>query len=340
MEIIVEATEQDHKDFYREYGLKRNLLQRVLILIVIDFLLSYFEPLSLNYLVNLLVIGIVLFTVLSLSSYFLAKARFKNEYDNLLFPHVQKTYKPFATGIEVTEDAETVFLKYAEVKQTGKAGNFIFLILLDGSYYLLPIWCFSSLHEARHFLRLVTNGVANAKGIRPKEPFTFKPGYLFAILCLIPIIGFVTGIILIILGIVHYKDRIFIIIGSIGVLVTVAIYGSMIYYTENNSFTSDGFTDITKIQLNELVKNIEFYKLQNGAYPDSLKQIETKDSFVSTTDPLQTFKQKKDVMYQYHKDRNRYLLFSVGKDGKPNTKDDIYPTLTNPDSSKLGFIRK
>jgi hypothetical protein len=27
-------------------------------------------------------------------------------------------------------------------------------------------------------------------------------------------------------------------------------------------------------------------------------------------------------------------------DGKPNTADDIYPTLTNADTSKLGFIRK
>jgi hypothetical protein len=92
--------------------------------------------------------------------------------------------------------------------------------------------------------------------------------------------------------------------------------------------------------LNDLVKTIEFYKLQNGAYPDSLVQVETKDSFTSIDDPLQSFKTKKSIPYQYHKVGNRYLLFSVGKDGVANTKDDIYPNINVADTSKVGFIRK
>jgi hypothetical protein len=143
-----------------------------------------------------------------------------------------------------------------------------------------------------------------------------------------------------ILGIVHYKDKVFIIMGAVGMLITIGIYGSMIYFTEHSDVIDSGFADIAQTQLNDLVKSIEFYKLQNGTYPDSLQQIDTKGSFISIDDPLQAFRQRKAVQYQYQRKGNKYLLFSVGKDGKPNTPDDIYPTLTNADTSKLGFIGK
>jgi hypothetical protein len=99
--------------------------------------------------------------------------------------------------------------------------------------------------------------------------------------------------------------------------------------------------DIAQTQINDLVKNIEFYKMQNGSYPDSLQQVVDKNSFTSIADVSQDTKVGETMpLYHYKKLGNKYLLFSPGLDGKLNTKDDIYPTLSNPDTSKLGFIRR
>jgi hypothetical protein len=341
MEIVVETTEHDHNDFFRDYSLRRNLLQRLFILLIVDLILSAFIPISSAYLVNFLFLGVILAPLFIGIPYFRLKTKIRKAYDGILSPTDLRTYKPFASGIEIAGEIPATFLRYEDIRQVGRTGNFIFLIPKFGGYYLLPVWCFSSMEEIEHFLRIVKNGIANTKGVAAKEPFTFKPGYLIGILCLIPVIGFFAGLVVLILGIVHYKDKVFIIMGAIGMLITIGIYGSMIYFVQTSGIVKDGFANIAQIQLNDLVKDIEFYKLQNGTYPDSLQQIQTKDSFTSIDDPTQAFNgNKKSITYQYRRKGNKYLLFSVGKDGKPNTSDDIYPNLSNADTSKLGFIRK
>jgi hypothetical protein len=83
--------------------------------------------------------------------------------------------------------------------------------------------------------------------------------------------------------------------------------------------------------------------VQHGQYPDSLQQLDAKgDSFVSIYDTMSSDLKAgaKEGPYQYHNFGNKYLLFSVGVDGKPHTKDDIYPSLRLTDTSKVGFIRK
>ncbi|MEO6849483.1 MAG: type II secretion system protein GspG, partial [Mucilaginibacter sp.] len=185
------------------------------------------------------------------------------------------------------------------------------------------------------------SGIANANGIRPSEPFTFKSGYLVGLICLVPLIGAFAGIVLIILGLVHYKDKVFVIMGAIGITITVVLYGSLFYASQNTDVFKSGFADITQTQINDLVKSIEFYKMQNGSYPDSLQQVENKGSFISIYDTMSEMKVgSKAITYQYHKVGNKYILFSVGIDGKANTRDDIYPTLSVVDTSKLGFVRK
>ncbi len=341
MEIVVETTEQDHIDFYRQYGLKRNWQRRLLILLAVDGVLSAIGLFPYFYVINLLVIGIILFPFFFGIPFFRTKTKLKNAHDSLMYPNLQKTYKPFSSGIEITDRTEVAFLTYDDIKEAGKTGNFIFVLLPNADYYLLPTWCFADEDESARFLTIITNGIANAKGIEPKTPLTFKPIYFIGLLCLIPLIGAITGFVLIILGIAHFKDRVFIIMGAIGILITVAVYGSLIYYTQNSSLVADGFADMSQTELNDLVKSVEFYKLQNGAYPDSLQQLETKNSSVSIYDPVQGINgDKKALVFQYQKKGNKYLLFSVGKDGKANTKDDIYPTVTAADTSKLGLIRK
>ena len=91
------------------------------------------------------------------------------------------------------------------------------------------------------------------------------------------------------------------------------------------------------MQLNSLVKNIEFYKLQNGVYPDSLKQLLIDDKVAPIHDPIAGMKSKRDNYFNYRKVNDNYTLFSSGPDGIPNTKDDLYPIIIINDSSRIGF---
>lgn len=348
MEIQVETNEQDHLNFYKDYGFKRNWLQRTLALLLIDLVICVMLQNRNNdvvwsiFFVKVIIIAIILYPFYFVILYYLAKRRFEKAYLNQTSSLLKRTYKPFAVGIEVIEENGSSFIKSSTIKETGKAGNYIYMILSDGEYCILPIWCFSSDQEARHFLRIVNSSIANGRGVTGHRPSgTFKPIYLIGLLCLIPMIGAIVGIVLVILGIAHYKDKVFVIIGSVGILITVAIYGSLIYYSTNTNDFKKGFADIAQTQINDLVKSIEFYKLQHGAYPYSLQQVADKNSMIQIYDVSQASTTGKDMpLYHYKKVGGRYLLFSPGMDGKINTKDDIYPTLDNPDTSKLGFIRK
>ena len=152
---------------------------------------------------------------------------------------------------------------------------------------------------------------------------------------LIPLIGGFVGIGLIALGIFKYKDKKLTLIGFAALLFTVLIYSYLFYdlqYSERGRRTHIEFTERF---LNDMVKNIEFYKLQKGAYPDSLKQLTEVDPNVIITDYFPIGKKdEKQSYYNYKKTDSSYTVYSSGFDGIPNTKDDIYPTIKIPKASQ------
>ena len=158
------------------------------------------------------------------------------------------------------------------------------------------------------------------------------------LLCLIPLIGAFVGLGLLLYGLIQYKDKWLSIIGAAGILFTVLIYGSLFYAMENAQFFKKGFEEISQIQLNSLTKNIEFYKLQHGQYPDSLQQLLDDDKLAPITDFIQFNQRRENSNYKYQKIEDKYLLFSSGQDGLPNTSDDLFPQIALSDSSKIGLI--
>ncbi len=166
-----------------------------------------------------------------------------------------------------------------------------------------------------------------------------KPPYLLGLLCLIPLIGAFVGAGLLLYAIFKYKDKWLAIIGIAGILFTVGVYSFLFYYMKHGELAKKGFADISQMQLNALVKDIEFYKLQNGQYPDSLKQLLAEDKMAFIEDPIQLVQERKNLLYNYGKVGNNYFLFSSGQDGIPKTKDDLFPQITISDSSKIGFIK-
>ena len=159
------------------------------------------------------------------------------------------------------------------------------------------------------------------------------------LLGLIPLIGFFVGIGLILLGAIKYRNGKLVLIGFATLVPSVLIYGSLYLY----NFTPSGINNWTafcKPNMDQLVKNIEFFKKEYGAYPDSLEQLTKDQEFLSIHDPVQTFsKSKYGDKYIYKKAGNKYILFAMGADGIPFTKDDIFPTEKYFDSTLTGLIR-
>ena len=170
-------------------------------------------------------------------------------------------------------------------------------------------------------------------------PTKSKPPYLLGLLCLIPLVGAFVGLGLLLYGLLKYKDKWLSIIGAAGIVWTIIVYSTLFYAGTHASIFKKGFEDISQMQLNSLIKNIEYHKLTHGQYPDSLKQLLDDDKLAPINDAAQGMNTKGKVYYNYERIGEKYSLFSSGQDGIPNTKDDLFPQVTITDSSKIGLLK-
>jgi hypothetical protein len=166
-----------------------------------------------------------------------------------------------------------------------------------------------------------------------------KPPYLLGLICLIPLVGAFVGLGLLLYGLLKYKDKWLSIIGAAGILWTIFVYSALFYAGKNASVFTKGFEDISQMQLNSLVKNIEYYKLTHGQYPDKIEQLQEDDKLAPINDAAQGMNTTGTVFYNYERVGDKYFLFPSGQDGIPNTKDDLFPQVKITDSSKIGLIR-
>ena len=162
------------------------------------------------------------------------------------------------------------------------------------------------------------------------------PPYKLGYLGLFPLIGFFVGIGLTLYGIFRYKDRKLTVIGIACMLFTVLAYSALFYVGFSSDTGKKSWGKIAQFQLNQLVKDIEYYKLQKGNYPDSLKQMEKPNVVTYTEDPTQS--ELKNSQYNYKKIGEKYMLFSSGSDRTQNTVDDIYPEIEN--LKTVGWVKK
>lgn len=193
-----------------------------------------------------------------------------------------------------------------------------------------------SLHSVNIFF---TDIIKAKKKLMNNESFNkkSKPPYLIGLLCLIPIFGAFVGLGLLLYGVIKYKDKLLSIIGVIGIAWSIIIYSLLFYQVKYSKSFKNGREGITQLHLNSLVKNIEFYKLEHGQYPDSLQQVLDEDKLATVYDLIQSTPNSSE-MFTYKKMGKKYLLFSTGLDGISNTKDDLYPQIIINDSSKIGLI--
>lgn len=177
-----------------------------------------------------------------------------------------------------------------------------------------------------------------------------KLGYLPYVLggvSFIPLLGVFFGIIVIIWGIIKIKQKGWrlILIGVCGILFTVILYSTLFYkgFVERGGIYDELKSGMTQTLLTDLVKQIEYYKIQNGKYPKSLKELASKkqhESFTFIQDPTQIdLKTKEPPLFHYEliNEGNNYVLFSKGFDRTSNTNDDIHPVISEEEMKNIGY---
>lgn len=173
--------------------------------------------------------------------------------------------------------------------------------------------------------------------------------YALAFSSFIPLWGVPMGLISIILGWVKRKSGGWKIalIGGLGVLFTIVSYSGSLFLLD--LFKKDGrlnkvTSETAQHNLTELVRSIEFYKLQHGDFPISLDQLEeNSDDFIWIIDVTDTdFSGEEPRNYYYELDSSGsfYYLLSIGPDGQMATEDDIFPSISEDELGSLGYRRK
>jgi Type II secretion system (T2SS), protein G len=159
----------------------------------------------------------------------------------------------------------------------------------------------------------------------------------------IPLIGVVFGIIAIVVGLATSQPggKKLAAIGAGGIAFTVLAYSSLFYFgfVQRGGIYDDLRAKLAQSQLNDLVPAVEMYKLQHGAYPESLQVLQRaqpKDSTTFIFDPSDmSFGGNSRLFFYERVGSSHYYLRSVGADGKPFTKDDIVPQVSG---SGIGLL--
>jgi hypothetical protein len=352
MEIEYQNTKQDYINFCK-INLKRGFSKIILAIIIgltlIIGILSNYHLSVATYLLSTVIYA----TIVAAWIYFIPLWRFTNALNKRIandndFLHTKKVVVTDKGLIKQGAKGDILW-HWESIAYANTLGEFFHIKLTDKKYLLVPRKSFTTNEEAVNFLGIIQAKIINASGTATALPLkTLKnpianpiinpkknSPYLLGLLGFIPLVGAFVGVGLILYGIFQYKDKWLVFIGLACVAFTIFVYSSLFYSTKNSKVFKDGFANISQMQLNSLVKEIEFYKLENGVYPDSLQQLGLKDSFTNIDDPL--LSGKKNDTYNYHRIGNKYTLFSSGPDQIPNTADDIYPSI-KIDTSKIGLI--
>ena len=173
-------------------------------------------------------------------------------------------------------------------------------------------------------------------------------GFPFVIggLSFIPLLGFPFGIAALIWGLTTKKigGKKLALLGGAGILVTLVLYGSLFYFGfAKRGGMYDGLrAQLAQSNLDSLVQAVEFYRLQHGEYPESLKALQEslpKNSMVFVIDPTDVkFGGTPRYFYYERVGADHYYLRGVGPDGLPFTSDDILPQVKLTPGAKLGLL--
>jgi hypothetical protein len=187
---------------------------------------------------------------------------------------------------------------------------------------------------------------ATSSGATPqpsRKPVGCLP-YVIGGASFIPLVGVFFGIVAIIWGAIH-RVKSLVIVGIAGICFTIILYGSLFYFgfVHRGGVFDNMRAQMAVTMLNSTVKEIEYYKLQHGHYPTSLKEIVSTDNSMMPVaiDPTKIMGTETKDPYFYYElsgDGTHYFLRSVGPDGIPFTSDDILPSIPDAERKNIGLL--
>ncbi|MDB5146657.1 MAG: hypothetical protein JWQ57_677 [Mucilaginibacter sp.] len=187
-------------------------------------------------------------------------------------------------GLTITYNSTNVniSLKWQQIVSVHSTQKLIYLKLSDKTIFFIPKRYFSVETEIQ-FLEILENRFSKTEFWFKNELLAQKnkPPYWMGFLCIIPIVGAITGVVLIVNGFSKYKNKWLIMMGAGGIAFTFLFYHFM-FFTESSRKL---WVPNAQMELNSLIKSVEFYKLQHGSYPDSIGQI-VKDDKMAFVDDL------------------------------------------------------
>jgi hypothetical protein len=336
--IEFQATENDYKRFIRSYFFKRNLVRRLTLLIILSLLIGNFNQSNQHFILTTFIFRtfvstILIFLFFGVTPYVIAKMKLAKNFktDFLTRP---KTIVTSEDGIIITAENENAFWKWESLKNAELIDGCLFISLFTNKfYYLIPISAFKSDNEMINFFGVLKSNIQKVRG--GNQLRKIRNLYYCGLVGFIPNFGVIAGIILLIKGI-QYNKLTLIAIG-VGDIVFTVFFWMVVFPLLN----PNGFKDVSQMELNNLVQNVEFYKLQFGHYPDSLQQLPKSDNRMPPIyDAIQMDKHRQNIYYNYRRVGDNYILFSSGQDGIPGTMDDLFPQIQITDSSKIGLIKR
>jgi len=346
MQFEYQNNEKDYLDYNKSILLKKLNKEKYLVLVIVLSLSFAFSGTPVNWSIFVSVfisLSLIYFTIYYLYPFLQASRQIRKSIINDQSVVAKKTLTMTEVGLNIESESKITLFTWESIRKVVSNDKFIYLFLPEKKYLLLPKRHFTSESESVNFLGLIESKIIRIKGGPAFQINNEKsnPPYLLGLLCIIPMVGAFVGLGLLMYGIFQYKDKWLIIVGALGIVWTMFVYPTL-SNTGNSKDVREELANASQMEINSLFKNIEFYKLKYGVYPDSLQQITKEDQMAWINDPLQSFSsdKEKNRNFNYQKIGNHYYLFSSGIDGIPNTKDDIYPQVAPADSAKFGLIKK
>lgn len=338
MEIKTDNTKSDYINILKYYYFKRNLTGRIIIPVSIILLISYNATYKVhyyfwsNFLLIFISLSLLIFLPFFLFPYFISAQKISKRFrdNNIEMNKISLT----DGGINITTKNENKFYNWKSIKFINIYKTNFLLSLYNNVFYLFSENAFQSSEDGKTFYNTIQFQIQRNKSGNVNH--LYRRGWLG----LIPLVGAFVGIWLIIEGIFKYRNKKLTIIGIACIMFTVFVYSSMFYYFKYSVQFRKDYASFSKDYLTSLVKDVEFYKSQKGFYPDSLEELVFTDKMVMIYDPiLFGGNGPNNGKFYYKKIGERYTVFSCGIDRIPNTSDDIFPSLSNLDTTRIGFIK-